>query len=494
MALQPQVFDLLVFLIENRERIASKDDLIASVWSGRIVSDSTIDSRINAARRAIGDNGDRQELIRTIQRKGIRFIGRVLDAGECKLDGQDKLPNFHISNHTDGPSIAVLPFVNLSDDPRQEHFSDGITEDIVSALSRLRWFPVIAHSSSSIYKHRSVRLSRIAEELNAAYLVEGSVRKAGRRVRVTAQLVDVATRSHIWSERYDRDLVNTFSVQDEISQAVVSAIEPLLYATESQHVRGKIPGRMDVWELVVRALSYFWRATEAGNAQAQDCLERAIRLDPENGQALGVLANSHMFGAHMGWEDIQKVALAAEHYAVRAIDSDREDAWAHSALGHVYLMTRRFDASLAKYRQALDLNPNFAFAHGCCGLSLTFNGRWQEGYAAAKRAICLSPHDPFLAYYYGIASYAQFVGRNYRDSIALAREGLCRRGDLIGAYRVLTAAAAMAGDDRLARYALDELRRRQPNVSLAWITRNLPIRQAAERNHYLVAFRTAGLH
>jgi len=310
---EPQVFDLLVYLLQNRDRVVSKDDLIASVWGGRIVSESTLTSRVNAARTAVGDNGREQQLIRTIPRKGLRFIGAVHAladdnqqalAADLPSDGIHE-PSRAVLLLPDRPAIAVLPFTNMSDDPEQEYFSDGISEDIITALSKLRWFFVIARNSSFIYKGKAVHMKQVAEELGVGYVVEGSVRKSGDRVRITAQLNDVSTGSHIWAERYDRDLADVFAVQDEITESIVAAIEPQLYVAENFRARRKPPGSLDAWDLVMRALSHYWRVTRQDNVVAQALLEKAIAIDPNYGQALGVLATSHTFSAHMGWADMQ---------------------------------------------------------------------------------------------------------------------------------------------------------------------------------------------
>jgi TolB-like protein len=497
-AMEPQVFDLLVYLVENRHRVVSKDDLFASIWGGRIVSDSTLTSRINAARKAVGDSGDEQKLIRTIARKGFRFVADVrrppggapahtVPADEKREPSRPALPL------PDRLAIAVLPFTNMTDDPAQEYFSDGISEDIITALSKLRWFFVIARNSSFIYKGKAVHLKQIADELGVGYVVEGSVRKVGERVRITAQLNDVATGRHIWAERYDRDLADVFAVQDDITEAIVAAIEPQLYAAENFRARRKPPDSMDAWDLVMRALSHYWRVTRQDNVVAQALLEKATAIDPNYGQAFGVLATSHTFSAHMGWEDMATAAPIAERAAASAILADSEDPWAHFALGGVYLFARRFDDSMAEFEAALRLNPNFSLARGYYGLALAYCGRWKEAAAAVQRALRLSPRDPLAAVYSGIASYAQFVGRNYDEAMRLAREGIRQRADFVGAHRVLTAAAGMAGQTDIAKAALQKLRHAQPNISLGWITEQMPIQHDAEREHYLEGFRRAGL-
>ncbi len=495
-AIEPQVFDLLIYLVENRDRVVSKDDLIAAVWGGRAVSDSTLTSRINAARKAVGDSGEDQRLIRTVSRKGLRFVGEVrtqiLLAEDSPSEAWREPPRQALPL-PDKPAIAVLPFTNMTGDSQQEYFSDGISEDIITALSRLRWFFVIARNSSFIYKGKSVHIKQVAEELGVGYVLEGSVRKSGERVRITAQLNDVATGSHVWAERYDRDLADVFAVQDDITEAIVAAIEPQLYAAENFRAKRKPPESLDAWDLVMRALSHYWRVTRQDNMVAQALLEKATAIDPHYGQAHGVLAASHTFGAHMGWDDMARITPIAEHAAAQAIEADSGDPWAHYALGCVYLFARRFEDSLAEFEFALRLNPNFSLAQGYYGLTLAYAGRWKEADLAARRALRLSPRDPLFAIYCGINSYAQFVGRNYQEAMRLARDGILQRGDFVGAHRVLTAAAGMAGETEVARAALKELKRAQPNISLAWIAKEMPIMQASDREHYLEGFRRAGM-
>ena len=272
---EPQVFDLLAYLVQNRGRVVSKDDLIASVWGGRIVSESTLTSRINAARTAVGDNGREQQLIRTIPRKGLRFIGAVqapaddnqqAPAADLPSDGIHE-PSRPVLPLPDRPAIAVLPFTNMSGDPEQEYFSDGISEDIITALSKLRWFFVIARNSSFIYKGKAVHLKQVAEELGVRYVGEGSVRKGGDRVRITVQLNDVTTGSHLWAERYDRDIADVFAVQDEITESIVARSATAL-CRENFRARRKAARRMDAWDLVMRALSHYWRVTRQDNRRA----------------------------------------------------------------------------------------------------------------------------------------------------------------------------------------------------------------------------------
>ncbi|MGT2440484.1 winged helix-turn-helix domain-containing protein [Bradyrhizobium betae] len=490
--LQPQVFDLLLYLVAQRARVVSKDDLISQIWSDRIVSDSALNSRINAARKALGDDGATQRLIKTIPRKGFRFVGDVREESAGTLAPAEPAPG-PARIAADRPGIAVLAFENMSGDPAQEYFGDGISEDILTALSKQRWFMVIARNSSFTYKGRAVHIRQIAEELGVRYVVEGSVRKADNRVRITAQLNDATTGGHLWAERYDRELVDVFAVQDEITNAIAAAIEPQIHAAENFRSRRKPPASLDAWDLLMRALSHYWRVTRQDHGAAQTLLEHAIAIDPDYGQALAVLAANHMFGVHLGWAELAAVAPVAEAAALAAVRCDHEDAWAHAALGSVCFSTRRLADALSEFEQALALNPNFSLAQGYYALALSYAGRSAESFEAAQRAIRLSPRDPSLAIYHGIAGYARFTERRYLEAIAQAREAIRHRGDLTGAYRVLAVSAGMTGDSLLAETALGELRRTQPNISLHWIATQLPWANEADREHYLEGFRRAGL-
>jgi TolB-like protein len=498
-AVEPQVLDLLIYLVENRERVVSKDDLIASVWGGRIVSDAALTSRIYAARKAVGDTGRDQKLIRTVSRKGLRFIGALNapanDDARIALVAPpaEKSDLRRAAAISERPVIAVLPFNNMSDDPGQEFFSDGISEDLITALSKLRWFFVIARNSSFIYKGKSVHLKQVGEELGAGYVVEGSVRKSGDRVRITVQLNDVANGSHVWAERYDRDAADVFAVQDEITEAIVAAMEPQLYAAENFRARSKHPSSMDAWELVMRAMSHYGHISPQDHAIAQELLQRAIEIDPNYSQALGLLGASYTFGAHMGWMDSRVVLPLAERAALAAVRLDSEDPWAHHALGSAYLLLRRHDDAIAAQELALHLNPSFSFALNFYASALAFSGRWREAVEATNRAMRLNPRGTFVALNHAAASFAHYVGGNYGEAISLSQAAIRLRADFAAAYRVLVAAAGISGQKDIAAAALRELRRLHPNISRHWILTNVPFKLDGDRTHYVEGFRLAGL-
>jgi TolB-like protein len=259
-AVPPQVFDLLVHLIRHRDRVVSKDDLLSSIWHGRTVSESALFNRLNAARSAIGDTGEQQRLIKTLPRKGMRFVGDVREDG---APNGFAAPPSEFGDATgrkaselalpERPSIAVLPFANMSGDPDQEHFADGMSEDLITGLARIRWLFVIARNSTFVYKDRPVDVKQVSRELGVRYVLEGSVRRSGARLRINAQLVDATTGGHHWADRYDRELGDLFAVQDEITRSVAAAIEPHLLAAEGIRAFSRSADDLGAWELVAQA-------------------------------------------------------------------------------------------------------------------------------------------------------------------------------------------------------------------------------------------------
>jgi len=280
LAIEPQVFDLLVFLVGSRDRLVSKDDVLASVWGGRIVSESTLASRINAVRRVVGDSGKKQRLIRTTIGKGIRFIGSVREQNVASDSAGEALD---VSQHK--PSIAVLPFVNLSGDVEQEYFVDGMVEEIITALSRIRWLFVIARNSTFTYKGQTTDVRQVGSDLGVRYVLEGSVRKAGNRVRITGQLIDTATAAHLWADRFDGLLDDVFELQDKVASSVAGAIEPALQAAETARSAGRPTDDLTAYDLYLRAYAMFWSSARQ-MPQALRLMEQAIARDPRYGLAL----------------------------------------------------------------------------------------------------------------------------------------------------------------------------------------------------------------
>ena len=495
---EPQVFDILVYLLQNRDRVVSKDDLLRAAWGGRIVAESTIGSRIAAVRRAIGDTGRGQRLIRTVSRKGLRFIGSVREQrtpaarlGSSTSDTAD-WPKSELAL-PEKPSIAVLPFANMSGDPEQDYFADGIVEEITTALSRIRWLFVIARNSSFTYKGRTLDVRQVGRELGVRYVLEGSVRKAGERVRITGQLIDAATGSHLWAERYDHELADVFAVQDEITGRVVSAIEPQLYAAEHIRSHRKPPDSLDAWECVVRALSHMGQCTRAGDAEAEMLSRRAIAISPGYGHAHSLLSWVLIRRASLAGELIKSVLPEARAAARTALGLDENDAWAHVTHGMVLWRDRGHLEAERAFRRALELNPNFALAHGLLGLALAAQGTHDEAFTSAAHSLRLSPSDRLVDFYASRAiEYAHLEVENYAESLAWTRRLVERYPEYTPGYTWLAATAALAGELQTAAEAVSILLRRRPHFTVAWMRENVPFSgKIFER--LLAGLRKAGL-
>ena len=341
-AVGPQVFDLLLYLVQSREHVVSKDELLDVVWGGRIVSESTLTSHINAARKAIGDSGQEQRLIRTIARKGFRFVGDVRE-----IRSSDDLNSLKTAPATsneapsdvlalpDKPSIAVLPFLNLSGDPEQEYFADGVVDDIISALSRIRWLFVIARNSSSTYKGRAVDVKQVGLELGVRYVLEGSVRKAANRVRITGQLIDATTGGHLWADRFEGTLGDIFDLQDQLTENVVGAIAPQLERAEIERARQKPTRSLDAHDYYLRGMANLHRGTRDSIDEALAQFYHALQLDPNFASAYAMAAWCHFWRKVNGWmtDRPQEIAEGAR-LARRAVELGRDDAVALTRSGH----------------------------------------------------------------------------------------------------------------------------------------------------------------
>lgn len=392
----------------------------------------------------------------------------------------------------DKPSITVLPFQNMSGDREQEYFADGMTEDIITALSHIRWLFVIARNSSFIYKGRAVDVKQVARDLGVRYVLEGSVRKIGSRVRITAQLVDALSGAHHWAERYDRDLTDIFALQDEITRSVAAAIEPRLLAAEGTRSQSRPAADLDAWDMVACAMSRYWRLTGPDVGAAIAVLKEAVTRHPDYGPAHSMLAFGLVVAGHWGWLPAYEVPQLAINSARRAVELDDHDPWAYMALGYVAMVARQTDDAAAQFRRAIDLNPNFAAAHGYLGYSLAFDGRSDEAIANLSVAIRMSPHDRQNPIFMAGMAAAHFLAKRCEEAIECARKGIQQAPSSTGTHRILCASLAQAGRLDEARAALARIREVQPQISLAWAERMVPY-TSAQMPHFLEALRKAGL-
>ena len=395
---------------------------------------------------------------------------------------------------SDRPSIAVLPFTNMSGDPEQEYFADGISEDIITGLSKLHWFFVIARNSSFTYKGKAVDTKRVARELGVRYVLEGSVRKGGNRVRINAQLIDAATSNHIWADRYDGNLTDVFALQDEITEKVVAAIEPRLLEAEGIRSQSRSPEDLGAWDMVIQANSLFWRLTKAEGDAAIAILKQAVERYPDYAPARSMLAFMMLVSGYVGWTvgDREAQVKQAAALATRAAKLDDSDPWAYFALGYVAYTMRRTDEAIEEFQRAIDLNPNFAAAHGYLGLALALAGQSDQAITHSEQAMRMSPHDPQNAICFTALAAAHYQVGRYDEAVNFGRKAVQQRSGWAPGHRIFCASLAQAGQIEEARAALDHLKELHPNVSIAWIEKHVPY-TAGPMAKFLEGMRKAGL-
>ena len=397
----------------------------------------------------------------------------------------------------DKPSIAVLPFTNMSGDSEQEYFSDGITEDIITELSRFRSLFVIARNSSFSFKGQAIEAKEIARRLGVRYLVEGSVRRAGNRVRVTAQLIDAAHDAHLWAERYDRELEDIFAVQDEVTHAIVTAIEPELVSAERERARRKQPNNMDAWESYQRGLWHLYHFSPEENATAQEMFHRSIALDPGFAQPHAALAYSLFYDLLIGYVSEPGDRLARAHEAGKtAVMLDDKDSLGHYALGRVCTMLGNHDEAMDELDVAVALNPNAALAHHGRGYVLTLIGRAEEALDEYDEALRLSPRDPLTVGTMAMRSVALTLLRRHEEAVEWARRSQRQPGAArLGGWPEAHEATALSHLGRVdeARAALERALAVNPNLSASFIDAVLRFRNPADRDHYIDGLRKAGL-
>jgi adenylate cyclase len=397
----------------------------------------------------------------------------------------------------DKPSIAVLPFDNMSGDSEQEYFADGISEDLITALSKIRWFFVIARNSSFTYKGQAVEVTRVASELGVRYVIEGSVRKAGNRVRITAQLIDATTGRHVWAERYDRSLVDIFELQDEMTQTIAGAVEPELSAAERERAARHPPESLGAWETYQRGLWHLWNFTKDDVAEARRLLRQVHELDPAFATAYAFESYSHFVDVFCGYAKMPEESLAAALTAANeALALDDKDPVAYFALGRVYTMRGEHDAAVAELEKALEVSPSFAHAHHGLGFTLMLSGRLEEGAEQLDKAIRLSPRDPILWGTMAFRSITFNLLQQFEAAVDWARKAVHQpRGARGGywSYAVLASALGNLGQIAEAREAIDEALRRKPDLSLSYVETTLPTKQPGGLGSFLDGLRKAGL-
>ena len=502
-AIGPQVFDLLLHLVQNREHVVTKDNLIDVVWSGRIVSESTLTSHINAVRKAIGDSGDEQRLLRTIARKGYRFVAdvRETDASEMASPArpiQSLAPALSPApalTLPDRPSIAVLPFLNLSGDPSQDYFVDGVVDDIISALSRMRWLFVIARNSSFTYKGRAVDVKQVGRDLGVRYILEGSIRKAASRVRITGQLVDASSGATLWSERFESALDDIFELQDQMATSIVGAVAPHLETAEIERARRKPTGSLDAHDYYLRGMWKFRQVSRSAIDEALPMFYEAIQRDPEFASAYAMAAWCHSWRKLSRWlTDFKQEIAEGTRLVRRAMELGQDDAVALAASAHALThLVRDLDGSIALLEQALVLDPNLAAGWYLGGFVRIWRGEPDEAIERIAHGMRLSPLGPDLHRMEVGTAMAHLMAGRTNEALSWADRAAIHRSDHALPISISAAIHARAGRGDEAKLAIQQLQRLDPALRLSSLGEWLPFQRREDLENFADALRAAGL-
>jgi TolB-like protein/DNA-binding winged helix-turn-helix (wHTH) protein len=502
--LEPQVFDLLTFLIRNRDRIVSKDEILDAIWEGRIVSEAALSSRINAARKAIGDNGNDQALIRTYHKRGFRFVGEVEEpagAGDPKRtplpDGGAADPVAPLAGGLDSgrPAIAVMPFANVSRDPSYEYFAYGLTEDVIRLLGRNRWLKVLTRHAALPYRGTAADVHEIGRALGVRYLVRGSVRQLGARVRISSELVATDTGRQLWSEVYDLDLPDIFDIQDAMARQIAAVIEPELASVEQEIAARKPPQSLDAWDCYQRGFWHLWGFTSPGFVEAEAMFRRATELEPGLARAHAALSYVNLQRAFYDDPERRPALLDAALAAARiSVALDERDALCHCVLGRAHCMRREYEDSLAALELTIALNPSFAQGYFALAFTLIWCGREDEAIALIETATDLSPRDPHLWAFEHTRAVANISLGEFKSAAFYARRACRHPNATYWAYATLAATLGHLDQRDEAKAAVADLLDRKPGYTLAFARRDLFFCDRADfLDRYIEGLARAGL-
>jgi TolB-like protein len=496
-ALGPQVFDLLLHLVQNRAHVVTKDNLIDVVWGGRIVSESTLTSHINAVRKSIRDTGEEQRLLRTIARKGYRFVGDVRETEASERATPDRIaePLAPALSHADRPSIAVLPFLNLSGDPAHDYFVDGVVDDIISALSRMRWLFVIARNSSFTFKGRAVDVKQVGDELGVRYVLEGSVRRAANRVRITGQLVDATTGATLWSERFESTLDDIFELQDQMATSIVSALAPHLESAEIERARRKPTESLDAYDYYLRGMWKFRQVSRSAVDEALPMFYQAIQRDPEYASAYAMAAWCHSWRKLSRWvDDLEREIAEGTRLARRAVELGQDDAVALAASAHALgHLVHDFDLSIELLDRALMLDPNLAAGWYLGGFMRIWRGEPDDAIERIAHGMRLSPLGPDMQRMEVGTAMAHLLAGRTEDAVSWAEKAARHRSDQALPLTIFAAIYARVGRGEEARQAMQQLRKLDPALRLSNLGAWLPFQRPQDLESFSDALRAAGL-
>jgi len=493
-AIEPLAFDLLVYLIRHRERVVTRDELLQQLWTGKVVSDAALGARLKDARRAVGDSGSRQAVIKTVHGRGYQFVADISESGgaaanEPPLAALDPVRG-------DIPSIAVLPFHNLGDDAQQAYIGEGIAQDITTALSRIKRLLVISSISTANYSEKSPDLRQIGSEQGVRYVLEGNVRRSASRVRVTARLIEAANGALLWAERYDRELRDIFALQDEITREIVSALDVQLLEGEQARFWSSGTTNLQAWEYVRQGASDALGANPETKMQARVLFEKALALDPDYAIAWVMLGWIHQFQSDVasGANDPERMRCALDAMldcAHKALAADPQCADAHGLMAMYQLEVKDFDAALAAAQQAIALAPNNAENLSIAALICNKTGNPERGLEFKRRAMRVCPmYRPGNLRGLGLSYY--LLGQ-HDEAIRLFRESIEREPDYLTAHTYLAAIHGERGDAPQAEACARQILRLSPEFSTRAYIDGLSFSDPAVLARIAKGLRLAGL-
>jgi TolB-like protein/cytochrome c-type biogenesis protein CcmH/NrfG len=468
-ALGARAFDLLLALVRRNGLLVSKDDLLAEVWPGTIVEENNIQVQISALRKVLGGDPDASRYLVTIPGRGYRFAAPVQRSTEAKTTIEMSLRTDHSLSLPDKPSIAVLPFDNMSDDPEQKYFADGMAEEIITALSHCSGLFVIARNSSFTYKGRAVDVRLVGRELGVRYVLEGSVRRAGNRIRFIGQLIDATSGNHIWADRFDGETSDVFELQDRMTANVVAAIEPKLQFAEIERIKQKPSANFSAYDHRLRALQLEYEFTEQSIDAALRHLHRAIELDPDYAPAMALAAYCYGWRRTQGWtKDASAETADGIRLMSRALALNKFDAgvlWM-SAMA-AWQLAQDTEQAMDLVSQSLDINPNSSIACTVAGWLEVFTGRFTKGRELLGRAQRLSPRDPRAWFTANGMAMASLGESRWEEGVAWARKARAQNPSHIGSMRLYAANLAYLGRFDEAAQTVADMLHAQPNLTIA---------------------------
>ncbi len=458
-AVEPQVFDLLVYLVQNRDRVVSRDDLIAAVWGGRIVSESAITTRINAVRRAVGDSGSAQSVIRTVIRKGVRFIAGVKERGTPPIPTPPRKMSETVATR---PFISVLPFRNATGDPQQDYFIDAVTADLTVDLSRMRDIGVISAASAFVFKNSALDVRQIGRELGVRYLVIGGIARVDGLVRTNVQLVDAASGEQIWGDRFEHEFADLGGLANAITGRIAASLNVQVVRAEGR--RAEKTSLPDALDLRLRAAGLFYGSVAPEHTRvARELLQQSLSLDPSSADAWARLGEVIITDHLNRWNDVGEAQIEdAEEAVRRALLIEPNSALAHFAFGLIQRAHGEHYSAAEAFSRAIELDPNFGLAYAHKGNAFVLLGRPTEAQALVEQALRLSPHDPSIGIFHWIVGRANFYAGDYEQAVSWLHRSIQARANLWYNRLYLISAYALLGRVQEAARALGEFNRRFP--------------------------------